>query len=53
LISDVELELRRKEEEARGEKAYKPLNRNRVISSALKVYAANVSSADLGAVRII
>jgi dihydroxy-acid dehydratase len=53
LISDAELELRKKEEEARGEKAYKPLNRNRVISASLKVYAANVSSADLGAVRII
>jgi dihydroxy-acid dehydratase len=53
LISDAEMELRRKEEEARGEKAFKPQNRNRIISSALKAYAANVSSADLGAVRII
>ena len=53
LISDAELELRRKEEESKGEKAYKPDSRNRVISSALKAYAANVSSADLGAVRII
>jgi dihydroxy-acid dehydratase len=53
MISDAELELRRKEEEAKGEKAYRPHSRNRVISSALKAYAANVSSADLGAVRII
>jgi len=53
LISDAEMELRRKEEKARGEKAFKPHNRNRIISSALKAYAANVSSADLGAVRVI
>jgi dihydroxy-acid dehydratase len=53
MVPETELETRRKEEEAKGEKAFKPATRNRVISSALKAYAANVSSADLGAVRII
>jgi dihydroxy-acid dehydratase len=53
LISEEEIKLRQKEEELKGEGAYKPEKRNRIISSALKAYAANVSSADLGAVRII
>ncbi len=53
LISDDELKTRKKTEELKGDKAYQPENRDRVISSALKAYAANVSSADLGAVRII
>ncbi|WP_044060468.1 dihydroxy-acid dehydratase [Proteiniphilum acetatigenes] len=51
-ISDEELQERRREEEAKGENAFKP-QRDRVISKALKAYAAFVSSADLGAVRII
>jgi dihydroxy-acid dehydratase len=53
LLSDAELKLRQKEEESKGKKAYKPEKRDRVISSALKAYAANVSSADLGAIRLI
>ncbi|MFO7867686.1 MAG: dihydroxy-acid dehydratase [Bacteroidales bacterium] len=52
LISDEELAERRKAEEAKGDKAFKPV-RDRVVSKALKVYAQNVSSADLGAVRLI
>ncbi len=52
-LSDEELNARKKAEESKGEKAYKPEKRNRVISSALKAYAANVSSADLGAIRLI
>lgn len=51
-ISDEALQERRREEEAKGENAFKP-QRERVISKALKAYAAFVSSADLGAVRII
>ncbi len=51
-ISEAELQERRREEEAKGENAFKP-QRDRVISKALKAYAAFVSSADLGAVRII
>ena len=53
LLSDEELQMRKKEEESKGDRAYLPEMRNRVISSALKAYAANVSSADLGAVRLI
>jgi dihydroxy-acid dehydratase len=53
LVSDEELAIRRKKEEARGAEAFKPKDRNRVISKALKAYASMVSSADKGAVRII
>ncbi len=53
LVSDEELAKRHEEEEKQGEKAFKPKNRNRQISKALKAYAAMVSSADQGAVRII
>ena len=38
---------------SKGDKAFKPATRNRIISGALKAYAANVSSADLGAIRLI
>ena len=51
-ISDEELLERRRLEETKGENAFKP-QRDRVISKALKAYATFVSSADLGAVRII
>ncbi len=51
-VSDEELQERRKQEEAKGNMAFKP-DRNRTVSKALKVYAQNVSSADLGAVRLI
>ena len=37
--------------EALGNKAWKPLNRQRVVSGALKAYAALASSADKGGVR--
>jgi dihydroxy-acid dehydratase len=53
LLSNEELKIRQRKEELKGDKAYKPENRDRIISTALKAYAANVSSADLGAVRII
>lgn len=52
-ITENELNKRRKEEEAKGEKAYVPSKRNRIISASLRAYAATVSSADKGAVRII
>ena len=50
-LSDEQLAERRSAEEARGKKA--PAKRERNISKALKAYAAMVSSADKGAVRII
>ena len=53
LLSDNELKNRDKEERLKGNKAYKPETRNREIPSSLRAYAANVSSADLGAIRLI
>jgi len=53
LLSDEELSARRSEEEARGRKAFTPPCRHREISKSLRAYAAAVSSADKGAVRII
>jgi dihydroxy-acid dehydratase len=50
-LSDEELENRRKEEEKRGDKAFTPVKRNRIISRALKAYAKLVTSADKGAIR--
>ncbi len=53
IITEEELNTRKKTEEARGKMAYQPQTRNRVISKALKAYANLVASADKGAVRII
>lgn len=53
ILTEHDISERMKLEELRGEMAFKPLARNRVISSALKAYAAFVSSADTGAVRLI
>ena len=52
-ISDEELAARRAAMEARGAAAWKPLNRERVVSQALQAYAALATSADRGAVRDI
>ena len=53
LLSDEELDERRAEEIARGNKAFTPPSRIREVSKSLKAYARMVSSADKGAVRII
>jgi dihydroxy-acid dehydratase len=53
VLPQGELEKRKQEEVARGNKAFTPLNRNRQISKALKAYASMVTSADTGAVREI
>lgn len=53
LISEEELAERRKAEEAKGKDAWKPEPRERQVSKALKAYASLVSSADMGAVRMI
>ncbi|WP_432785480.1 Dihydroxy-acid dehydratase [Oligella sp. MSHR50489EDL] len=50
-ISDEELAARRERMEARGADAWKPLNRDRYVSQALRAYAALATSADRGAVR--
>jgi dihydroxy-acid dehydratase len=53
LLSPDELKKREIEEKAKGKMAYKPAGRIREIPASLKAYAALVSSADLGAVRVI
>ena len=53
LVDDAELERRRAEELARGKEAFTPRQRKRTVSKALQAYAALVSSADKGAVRLI
>jgi dihydroxy-acid dehydratase len=52
-LSDEELNARREAELARGNDAFKPKDRDRQVSKALKAYASMVSSADKGAVRMI
>lgn len=51
VVSDEELAARRAAMQAKGAKAWKPENRQRVVSTALKAYALLASSADKGAVR--
>ncbi|MHC1731248.1 MAG: dihydroxy-acid dehydratase [Bacteroidales bacterium] len=53
MADDVTLEERRSQETGKDDLAFSPAGRNRVIPSSLKVYAAHVSSADHGAVRVI
>ncbi len=53
-ITQEELNNRRVSEGKKGSRAFKPaVKRERAISKALKAYASMVSSADMGAVRII
>ncbi len=50
-VSDDELARRRAAMEAKGAKAWKPVDRNRPVSQALRAYAAMTTSAARGAVR--
>jgi dihydroxy-acid dehydratase len=50
-LSVDELAARRQAMEAKGEKAWRPENRQRVVSQALQAYAALTTSAARGAVR--
>ncbi len=52
-ISDEELAGRRAAMNAKGESAWKPVDRQRVVSAALQAYALMTTSADKGAVRDI
>ena len=52
-ISDDELASRRVAMDAKGEDAWKPVNRNRQVSVALQAYAALTTSASRGATRDI
>lgn len=51
VLSQEEIDKRRKEEESRGKEAYTPQGRDRVVSNALKAYSMMVTSADKGGVR--
>ncbi len=50
-VSDEELTKRRAAMNAKGNQAWKPLSRQRKVSSALQAYALLTTSADTGAVR--
>ncbi|MDO4895931.1 MAG: dihydroxy-acid dehydratase [Moraxella sp.] len=50
-VSDDELAKRRTTMNERGKQAWKPVNRERHISQALRAYAVMATSADTGAVR--
>ncbi|MEP9376292.1 dihydroxy-acid dehydratase [Aquabacter sp. CN5-332] len=50
-VSDEELAHRRARMEAKGDAAWKPVSRNRIVSQALQAYAALTTSASRGAVR--
>ncbi len=50
-ITDAELARRRAAMEAKGAAAWKPVNRQREVSAALRAYAAMTTSAARGAVR--
>jgi len=52
-IPESELEDRLSEMQNRGKQAFRPVNRNRQVSVALRSYAQQVSSADKGAVRML
>ncbi|MGL4858556.1 MAG: dihydroxy-acid dehydratase, partial [Enterobacteriaceae bacterium] len=51
VLSEQELATRHQQELARGASAWKPHNRQRQVSLALKAYASLATSADKGAVR--
>jgi|TARA_B110000259_G_scaffold50568_1_gene59533 dihydroxy-acid dehydratase len=50
-ISDADLATRRIEMDAKGKNAWKPVDRDRQVSPALRAYAAMSTSAAFGAVR--
>jgi dihydroxy-acid dehydratase len=52
-VSDEEMADRRQRMEARGDQAWQPVDRERVVSQALKAYALLTTSAARGAVRDI
>jgi len=52
-LSDEELATRNEEEQRKGDSAFRPAGRDRKISGALRAYAAHVSSADRGAIRLV
>jgi dihydroxy-acid dehydratase len=53
MVTDATLNQRRTAMEARRPSAWKPGNRKRAVSTALKAYAALTTSASKGAVRMV
>ncbi|MGL5788798.1 MAG: dihydroxy-acid dehydratase [Bacteroidales bacterium] len=53
LITEDEIDNRRKKELKRGKEAFTPVLRERKVSNSLRAYAKLVSSADKGAIRIV
>ncbi|MGL5636810.1 MAG: dihydroxy-acid dehydratase, partial [Bacteroidales bacterium] len=53
LITEDEIDNRRKKELERGKEAFTPVLRERKVSNSLRAYAKLVSSADKGAIRIV
>lgn len=53
MVNEEVLQQRRKAEDSKGSGGWQPGTRKRSVSKALKAYAAMVSSADRGAVRLI
>ena len=51
MIDDKEMKQRRQAMDAKGDAGWKPVSRDRVVSQALKAYAALTTSAARGAVR--
>ncbi len=52
-LTQAELKKRRQKMSAKGDKAWRPVGRNRTVSSALEAYSLMVTSAARGAVRDI
>jgi len=52
-VDEPEIMARLDAQIQKGPKGFKPHNRQRYVSKALKAYAERVSSADLGAIRLI
>jgi len=53
LLTEEQLQDRRKKEESMGKNSFRPRKRIRPISNALKAYAKMVASADTGAIRMV
>jgi dihydroxy-acid dehydratase len=51
LVDESEISKRREKEKSKGKHAFKPTDRDRKISNALKIYSLLASSADKGGVR--
>nr|WP_227625356.1 dihydroxy-acid dehydratase [Geofilum rubicundum] len=53
MVSDETIKNRQAREEAKDNQAYRPKQRERAVSKALRAYASMVTSADRGAVRLL